>query len=195
MLHIRGSEKGETMEKTILTAVIVAAMSFVLQKTLNNFIYGIVILVTRPFKKGDKISVRQNGREIASGKVIRRGILHVRIKDYNRDVCIIPNSVMEGCTIVNSDYKTGVNYNNRIKISFDSDIDEAKRIIKDIVLSHEETFNTEDNTYLICKAESDGLAIDYNVRTVDVNTSFDVCGEITESIVKEFQKRDNIELK
>ena len=182
------------MEKTILTAVVVAAMSFVLQKTLNNFIYGLVILITRPFKKGDKISVRQGGKEIASGHVLRRGILHVRIKDYNRDVTIIPNSVMEACTIVNSDYKTGVNYNNRIKITYDSDIEKTKEIIMNAVLNHQDTYNTEENTHLICKAEHGGFSIDYNVRTADVIKSFDVCSDITEQIVVAIQNQEGVTL-
>ncbi len=183
------------MEKTILTAVIVAAASFILQKTLNNFLYGCVILITRPFKKGDKVSIRQNGREIASGKVIRRGILHLRIKDYNRNVAIIPNSVMENCTIVNSDFKSGVNYINSVKIDYESDIEKTKQIIMDAILNHPLTQNTEDNTYIICKSENEGLVVEYNVRTPDTNTSFDVCSDIVQTVVTRIQNCEDIHLK
>ena len=182
------------MEKTVLTAIIVAAASFVLQKTLNNIIYGFVILVTRPFKKGDKVIIKQSGREIASGNVIKRGILHIHIKDYNRNVCIIPNSVLESCTILNSDYKSGVNHISSVKVSFDSDMDKAREIILDAVLRHEKTENTKDNTNIICKAEDGGVLIEYNVRTPDINTSFDVCSDIVADVVKEIQKCDDVTL-
>ena len=182
------------MEKTILTAVLVAAASFVMQKTLNNIIYGFVIFLTRPFKKGDKVTIKQSGREIASGNVIKRGILHVKVKDYNRNVCIIPNSVLETCTILNSDYKSGVNYINSVKVSFDSDIDETERIIKEAILSHKQTENNEENTHLICKTGEGGVIIEYNVRTPDVVTSFDVCSDIMESVIKEIQGKENITL-
>ena len=183
------------MEKTILTAVIVAAASFILQKSLSNIIYGFVIFMTRAFKKGDKVSIKQSGREIASGHVIKRGILHVHIKDYNRNVTIIPNSVLENCTILNSDYKSGVNYINHVRVNYDSDITEAKRMILDTILSHDLTENTEENTHIICKNDDNGgILIEYNVRTPDTNTSFDVCSDIVETIVERAQKNAAISL-
>ena len=182
------------MEKTVVTAIVIAAVSFVLQKTLNNIIYGFVIFLTRPFKKGDKIIIKQSGREIASGNVVSRGILHVKVKDYNRNVCVIPNSVLENCTVLNSDYKSGVNYINQVKISFASDIPKAKGIIMDSILSHEQTENTAENTHIICKSEEQGVVIEYNVRTPDVVTSFDVCSDIVEDVVTKLNASPDVEL-
>ena len=173
------------MNTTILTAIIIAAASFILQKTLNNFIYGFVIFITRPFKKGDKIVIKHNGNEIASGNVVKRGILHVQIKDYNRNVCIIPN---------NSDYKSGVNYINQIKIDFDSDIAKAKEINMDSVLGHPQTENTDENTHIICKNSERGIIMEYNVRTPDVITSFDVCSDIVEDVMTKIQKCEAVRL-
>ena len=183
------------MEKTILTAIVVAAASFILQKTLNNLIYGCVIFLTRPFKKGDKISIQQSGRELASGNVIKRGVLHIHIQDYNRNVHIIPNSVLESCTIVNSDFKSGVNYINHIEVDFDSDIKRAKEIILDAVLNHPSTENTEENTHLICKFDVNGIIIEYNVRTPDTATSFDVCSAVLEEIILKVQEEETVNLK
>lgn len=182
------------MDKTILTAVIVAAISFIMQKTLSNLLYGFVMLVTRPFKRGDKISVRQADRELASGKLIKRTPLHIYVKDYGRDVSIIPNSVLENCTVVNSDYKDRVNYTNYIKISFSSNIAKTKEIIQQKIMNHTETLNREDNTHIVLKTEDGGLVLEYNVRTENVDKSFDVCSEIKEGIVTEIQKHEDIQL-
>ena len=182
------------MDKTILTAVIVAAASFVMQKTLNNIIYGLVIFFTRPFRKGDKIIIRQMGRDVASGNVIRRGILHIKIQDYNRNVIIIPNSIMESCTVINSDYKNGVNYINSIKVSFDSNLEKAKAIILSAIMSHELTENTDENTHIIFKTAENGVLIEYNVRTPDTNTSFDVCSEIVNKVVTDIQSESEVQM-
>ena len=182
------------MEKTVITAIIVAAASFVLQKTLNNFIYGCVIFLTRPFKKGDKISIQQGGRELASGNVIKRGVLHIHIKDYNRNVHIVPNSVLESCTIVNSDLKSGVNYINHIMVDYSSDIIRAKEIIIKAILENTRTENTEENTHLILKYGDKGIIIEYNVRTPDTATSFDVCSEVLGEIVNKIQKEETVQL-
>lgn len=182
------------MDKTILTSVIIAAISFIMQKTLSNLLYGFVLLVTRPFKKGDKISITQGSREVATGHLIKRTPLHIYVKDYERNVAIIPNSLLESCAVINSDYKTGVNYKNNIKISFDSDIVLAKQIILHSILSHPGTHNTEDNTYLIVKTVDNGIMIEYNIRTEDVDKSFDICSEIKEEIILTIQKEDTITL-
>ena len=182
------------MDKTILTAVIVAACSFILQKTLNNLLYGFVILISRPFKKGDKISIRQMDRELASGTLIKRTPLHIYVKNYERDVFIIPNSVLENCTVRNSNYKDKVNYTNYIKISFDSDIEKTRGIIEQVILNNEETLNTEENTHIVLKTSDGGLILEYNVRTEDVDKSFDVCSKIKEDIITEIQKHKNVQL-
>lgn len=101
---------------------------------------------------------------------------------------------MESCTVINSDYKSGVNYINGIKVSFDSDIEKLKKIIMNAVLSHDLTENTVENTNIICKTGDKGVILEYNVRTPDTNTSFDVCSDIVERIVKEVQGEDDIEL-
>ena len=182
------------MDNTIVVAIIVAACSFIMQKTLNNLLYGIIILVTRPFKKGDKVSIRQMDRELASGELIKRTPLHIYVKNYERDVFIIPNSVLENCTIRNSDYKDKVNYTNYIKIDFDSDIEKTELIILNKILNNDETLNTKDNTHIVLKTVDGGLIVEYNVRTIDKDKSFDVCSKIKEEIIKEIQKHKEIHL-
>ena len=182
------------MDKTIITAVIIAAASFIMQKTLGNILYGIIIFISRPFKKGDKVSIKWNANEIASGHIIKRTPLHIYVKNYERDVAIIPNSLLENCTVVNSDYKTGVNYTNYIKISFDSDIAKTKALIKKHLIENPDTHNDEENTYIILKSEPGGIIVEYNVRTDDVDKSFDICSVIKEQIITEIQHIDEITL-
>lgn len=57
-------KEANRMDKTIITAVIIAAASFIMQKTLGNILYGIIIFISRPFKKGDKVSIKWNANEI-----------------------------------------------------------------------------------------------------------------------------------
>ena len=175
------------MEKTMITAIIVAIVSFIMQKTLANLIYGIAVFFARPFKKGDKIIIRSHNAELASGNVMSIGPLYVKIKEYNRDVRIIPNSLLESCVLINSDYKDGVNYTSRVMLTLDSDIQKAKEIILETLVQNKNTQNTEENTHLIVKLEDGGAVIEYNVRTEDVISSFDTCSDITEELIKKFR--------
>lgn len=182
------------MDKAILTAILIAAVTFILQKTLNNLLYGFIIFISNTLRIGDKISISQGGRELATGHLIKRTPLHIYVKNYERDVFIIPNAVLETCTILNSDYKEGVNYTNYIKITFESNIDKTKEIIKKYVVDNINTNNTEDNTYIILKTEEKGLIVEYNVRSNDVDKSFDTCSDIKEKIITEIQDNEDIEL-
>lgn len=180
------------MDTTIITAVVIAGLSFILQKTLSNIIYGLIMLLTRPFKKGDKITVIDRSREIASGKVFKITPLHVHIKAYNRDVSIIPNSLLETCVIKNSDYKEGVNHTECIMLTLDSNLKKAKKIVLEELVQHPKTFNSKDNTHIIVKVDSGAILMEYNVRTSDVNASFDVSSEICESLITKFAKHSDI---
>ena len=148
------------MNTAILTAVIIAAISFVLQKTLGNLIYGIIMFVTRPFEKGDKVVIIQNSREIASGKVFKCTSLHIYIKQYNRDVSILPNMVLENCVIKNSDYKDGVNHTESLQFSLDSNFKKAEKIILNTLIMCPDTYNTKENTHIICKIISGNINIE-----------------------------------
>ena len=140
------------------------------------------------------MSIRQMDRELASGELIKRTPLHIYVKNYERDVFIVPNSVLENCTIKNADYKDKVNYTNYIKIDFDSDIEKTEQIILNKILNNDETLNTKENTHIILKTADGGLIVEYNVRTADKDKSFDVCSKIKEEIIKEIQKYKNIRL-
>ena len=182
------------MDKTIITAVVIAATSFILQKTLSNLLYGIIIFIIRPFRKGDTILIQQASRDIASGKVIKKSLLYIYIKTYERDVVIVPNSLLESCVITNRDYKDNVNYIDYIKITFDSNLSKIQQKVEDVVTNHKETLNTKDNTHIILKTSDGGLIVEYNVRTENIEKSFDVCSDVKEKIIVKIQQTHGIHL-
>lgn len=176
----------------IMTAVVVSVLTLACQKTFGNVVSGINLFVTHPFKKGDKIALRTTNNDIISGNVVRKKLTYIAIKTYNNDVCIIMNSQLEKYVIINSDYRDGVNYTERISLTADSDIELAKNLLLDIILNHPDTTNKVENTRLISKLEGDKVVIQYNVKTNDVNTSFDTCSDICDAIVKTFKCHENI---
>lgn len=182
------------MTEAIITAVIVALCTILLQKSFTNVISGINIKIMKPFKKGDKVIIKRNSYEIASGYVSRVGFTHVKIKAYNRDMYILSNSLLDDCVVINSNIKAGVNHISRICITTDSDIEEAKRIIKKLLVTHAKTENTVDNTDIIVKYEPGQVIIQYNVRTKTIDESYQVCSGVCNYLIHEFNRADNITL-
>ncbi|MDZ7806618.1 MAG: mechanosensitive ion channel family protein [Gracilimonas sp.] len=109
------------------------AIGFASQAALANVIGGLFIVMFKPYKIGDRIQVRMD----LSGVVEDINLRHTVIRNFENKRIIIPNSVISNEVVVNSNYE-----DNKIckwidvGISYDSDIDLAKKIMREEVLNH-----------------------------------------------------------
>lgn len=109
------------------------AIGFASQAALSNVVGGLFIVMFKPYKIGDRIQVRMD----LSGVVEDINLRHTVIRNFENKRIIIPNSVISNEVVVNSNYE-----DNKIckwidmGISYDSDIDLAKSIMKDEILKH-----------------------------------------------------------
>lgn len=117
---------------------------------------------------------------------------HICIKTYNNDICIINNSQLDNYIIVNSDAKDGVNHTESVSFVPNSDIVKIKEILNDIIINHEQTLNTKENTRLISRIDNGKLIVQYNVKTNDINESYEVCSKICDELIIEFAKHNII---
>ncbi len=109
-----------------------AAIAFASQQALSNIIGGVFLVIFRPFRVGDIIHVNGN-----SGTVEDITLRHTIIKSFENRRIIIPNAVMSNETIVNSSIKEEIMCRFvEFGISYDSDVDVAKKIIHEEATSH-----------------------------------------------------------
>jgi small-conductance mechanosensitive channel len=112
--------------------ILAVAIGFASQHALSNIISGVFIIIFKPFRVNDRIKLRD-----MNGIIEDITLRHTVIRDFENKRIIIPNSVISEETIVNSDI--GDNKICKwieIGISYDSDIDKAKKIIKEEILNH-----------------------------------------------------------
>ncbi|MCT4614289.1 MAG: mechanosensitive ion channel family protein [Marinifilaceae bacterium] len=113
--------------------VIAIVIGFASQKAFANIISGIFILIFKPFKVTDIIEFKDGQK----GKVEEITLWHTIIKDYENRRIIIPNSVINDATIINSDIQDSLIRKHIIfSISYDSDIDKAIKIIQEETIKH-----------------------------------------------------------
>lgn len=174
------------MDKTIITALIVAVGTLILQKVFLNLIYGVSLLFTNTFKKGEKIVITKNGNEIASGHVISRGLLQTKLKAYNRDVYILSNSELANCCVINSDYKQRTNHIDYLKFSLDSNLDVIFNVILNELYDNEDTLNTSENTNIIFRYDNGSIRVQYNIRTLDIDKSYVASSNICRNLIQKF---------
>jgi small conductance mechanosensitive channel len=119
------------IETTSLIAVLGAAglaVGLALQGTLSNFSAGVMLLIFRPFKKGDFVDVGGT-----KGTVMEIGVFSTSLKTPDNVGIVVPNSAIFGSTISNYNaYETRRN-DMVVGIAYGDDIDKAFEIIKTVL--------------------------------------------------------------
>lgn len=112
--------------------VIVAVIGFSSQQVLANIISGIMIVVTKPYRIKDRVALRD-----LEGVVEDITLRHTVIKNYENKRIIIPNSIMNGEVIINSNFADDICCEwVEMSIAYTADIKKAKALMKDEITRH-----------------------------------------------------------
>lgn len=107
------------------------AIGLALQGSLSNFAGGVLILVFKPFKVGDLIHVNNN-----LGFVEKIDILYTRIKTFDGRIITMPNGNVSNSDVDNRTMEKYRRIDLNLKFSFDTDIDEVRKIITNGMNKH-----------------------------------------------------------
>lgn len=112
--------------------IIAVAMGFASQHALSNIVGGIFIVIFKPFKVNDRLTIGPR-----AGVVEDITLRHTVIRDFENRRIIIPNSVISNEVIVNADFTDEkICKWVDISISYESDLDLAKSLIEEEILAH-----------------------------------------------------------
>lgn len=103
------------------------------QEALANLVGGVFIIAFKPFKIGDIIKTSDN----SVGTVVDITLRHTVLKTAENKMLVIPNAVINKEKIINYNLKdTRICERINFGISYDSDIDLAKKIIREECENH-----------------------------------------------------------
>jgi len=113
--------------------ILAVAVGFASQAALSNIISGLFIIVYKPFRVNDRITIRDTLRGVVEDITLR----HTIIRDLENKRIVIPNTVISNEIIVNSDLgDEKICRFLEIGISYDSDVRKAKQIMQEEALKH-----------------------------------------------------------
>jgi small conductance mechanosensitive channel len=112
----------------------VVAVGFALKDTLGNIASGIIILLLRPFKKGDFIECGS-----VMGSVREMGLFATTMETADGVYISAPNSSLWGVPLRNYSRNAKRRIDIAVSISYSDSIDEAFRVLNDII-SEEDRF-------------------------------------------------------
>ncbi len=124
------------MGKGLFTSagILAATIGLASQKVFSNILSGLFILFFKPFSVKDTIELRSDHLK---GVVEEITLRHTVIRDYEHRRIIIPNSTISDSILVNSSIvEEKIKKQIDIGISYDSDIDLAKQIIREEISAH-----------------------------------------------------------
>ena len=107
------------------------AVALALKDSLGNFAGGILIILTKPFKKGDYIEDYQT-----AGKVEKIDLLYTTLLTFDNKVITVPNGRLSNSTIVNYTRLENRRVDCTFSVSFQDDIGKVKNVLQAVVESN-----------------------------------------------------------
>jgi small conductance mechanosensitive channel len=174
--------------------VLAVIIGFASQQAFSNIISGIFIVIFKPFSVGDRITIGTD-----TGIIEDITLRHTVIRTFENKRIIIPNSVISNEKIENSSFgDEKICKFVEFGISYDSDVDKAKKIMRQEAEKHP---NVIDNRTAEEKKSKDPIVtvrvIGFTDSSVmlrawvwakDPKTAFRLGCDLNESIKKRFDK-------
>ena len=173
------------------SGIVALAVSLSAQESLSNIVSGLFISLYRPFNVGDRVKLISSG---VVGYVESITLRHTVIKTLTNTRITVPNSVMNKEIIENSNLvETIASYYVDVSVSYESDVEKARRIMADIVGSHPlyvdvRKKKSEEKVPVLMRAfESSGIALRARVWTKTVDDNFKACSDIRIELLRQFR--------
>ncbi|RME52220.1 mechanosensitive ion channel family protein [Candidatus Woesearchaeota archaeon] len=182
-------------EKILLGAAVLAGiLGFAAKDAFTNLIGGVFIAIFEPFRVGDVVTVDGD-----YGTVEDITLRHTVIRTWENQRVIIPNSKITESKIINyTIHDEKILMHIDFTVSYDADLDLAKRAMKEEALKHPLVLNVAQETMGLPKDEHVAVRVlscdDYGVRlrlfawAKDQPTAFRLKCDLTEAIKKRFDK-------
>lgn len=119
-------------------------LSFALKDMIANFVSGMMILISRPFKIGDQIEVE--GEE---GTVRDIRIRATDIKTYDGRKVVVPNSTLYNGTVVNNTAYDERRFDVVVGVGYGDDINHAKELAHEALEDAEQVSEEHDTEVFV----------------------------------------------
>ena len=139
------------------------AIGLAFQGTLSNFAAGIMLLVFRPYKVGDVVTVSGT-----TGKVDEVELFTTTLDTPDNRRFIIPNSAIFGSTIENITFHPRRRVDVAVGVSYSADIDKTRQVLIAAANSIEKTLDDPEKVIMLTGLGAS--SVDWVVR-VWANTS------------------------
>ena len=163
------------------------AIGMALKDSLANIANGIIIIITKPFKKGDHISVGS-----CEGIVKNIKILTTEIYTFDNKKIVMPNSSIVNNALTNYTANPTRRADIVIGVSYDSDVKLVKRVLYGILVEHTLVLDIPKPAIII--KDFGDSSIDFQMKFwTKTDDYYSAINDIKEIIIEKFRE-SNIEI-
>ena len=169
-------------------AVIVGFLSvgigFGLQNITSNFVAGLILLLERPIKVGDRIMVGNQ-----EGDVVEINMRSTTIRTLNNIAVIVPNSEFVSSKLENWSYgDETVRVDVNVGVSYESDLETVMRSLREVAAEHPEVLKKPAPDVLHTGFGDSAWNMRLRIWLEDSQRHLEVHSEINCAIVRKFQQ-------
>jgi potassium-dependent mechanosensitive channel len=165
-------------------AIVAGALSlgigFGLQSIVNNFVSGLILLIERPIKVGDRVVVGDQ-----QGYVRRISVRATEVETFDRASVIVPNSELITGRVVNwshRDWRGAVNV--KVGVAYDADPDEVIAILKKCAEDHPKVLPNPAPSVSLDEFGDNALIFTVRVSLADIDQGGGVQSDLRLAILK-----------
>ncbi len=173
----------------VIFGMLSVGIGFGLQNITSNFVSGIILLLERPIKIGDRVMVGDT-----EGDVLDINIRSTTISSLNNVSIIIPNSDFISSKVINwshGDPKVRITID--VGVSYDSDLDLVLHTLREVADEHPNVLKRPEPDVLFLSFGDSAWNLRLRVWLPNPKNHHKIRSELNIAIVRKFRER-NIEI-
>jgi potassium efflux system protein len=173
----------------IVAGALSVGIGFGLQSIINNFVSGLILLVERPIKVGDRIEVGTR-----MGVVKRINVRATEIVTYDNLSVIVPNAELITGEVVNWMHGSlSARLSVMIGVSYDADPDKVIAILLDVVARNKRALKSPEPFAILGNFGANALEFSVFFHVANIGVDAGASNEVRLEILKRF-RADGIEM-
>lgn len=159
------------------------AIALAAQETLGNMLAGVMIILDKPFRVGDRIET--NG---LIGDVIDIGPRSTRIRTLDNTVMVVPNKDLASSRIINHVFPSPqVTIRIKIGVAYGTDLQRAKDVMLGIMNTHPDVMSDPEPAVFFTDFGESSLNLLATCSVPDYRDKFRVLDELNMSVKEQFE--------
>lgn len=167
----------------IVAGALSVGIGFGLQSIINNFVSGIILLVERPIKVGDRIEVGTR-----MGVVKRINVRATEIVTYDNLSVIVPNSELISGQVVNWMHDSfSARLSVTVGVGYESDPDRVIAILLEVAGSNERALKVPEPFAILSNFGADALEFTVFFHVANIGVDAGAANEVRLEILRRFR--------